>query len=119
MIYKNAFINGKTVDIEVNNGKFTYIGRIEKDGFDLKNRKVFAGLTDIHSHGCLGYDTMDGNHLDEMIGTQQHNVWWENVLYTLSDKTDIHIVDVSGSFWAEVDYIEDYQRIKAFAEDKK
>lgn len=58
-------------------------------------------------------------HLNEMISKQQHSVWWENVLYSLSDKTDIHIVDVSGSFWAEVDYIEDYQRIKAFAEAEK
>ena len=66
MIYKNALINGQTVDIEVSGGKILYIGKTDKDGFDLGNRKVFAGLTDIHSHGCMGYDTMDGNHLEEM-----------------------------------------------------
>ena len=57
-------------------------------------------------------------HLEEMISSQQHNVWWENVLYTLSDKTDIKIVNVAPRFWAEVDYIEDYERIKAFVEGK-
>ena len=54
--------------------------------------------------------------LDDMISTQQHSVWWENVIYTLSDKIDISVVNVEGKFWAEVDYIEDYERIKAFAE---
>lgn len=66
MIYKNAYIDGKTIDIEVIGGKISFIGKTDKDGFDLKNRKVFAGLADIHSHGCMGFDTMDGNHLDEM-----------------------------------------------------
>ena len=58
------------------------------------------------------------NHLEAMVSTQQHNVWWENVLYTLSDKMAIKIVNVAPKFWAEVDYIEDYERIKAFVEEK-
>lgn len=57
-------------------------------------------------------------HLEDMVSTQQHNVWWENVLYTLSDKMAIRIVNVAPRFWAEVDYIEDYERIKAFVEEK-
>lgn len=52
--------------------------------------------------------------LEEMIGTQQHGVWWENVLYALSDKITIHAYDVAPKFWAEVDYVEDYERIKKF-----
>lgn len=73
MIYKNACVDGKTVDIEVTGGKISYIGNIDKDGFDLKNRKLFAGLADIHSHGCMGFDTMDGNHLDEMSAFMAKN----------------------------------------------
>lgn len=57
--------------------------------------------------------------LEYMISNQQHNVWWENVLYTLSDKKDIKVVNVAPLFWAEVDYIEDYERIKAFVGDTK
>lgn len=106
MIYKNAFINGKTVDIEVNNGKFTYIGRIDKDGFDLKNRKVFAGLTDIHSHGCLGYDTMDGNHLDEMSKFMSANgvTSWLPTTMTMDMNTIKSVVNgkISNSRGAEV-----------------
>ncbi len=66
MIYKNAYIDGKILDIEVIDGKISYIGKTDKDGIDLENQKVFAGLTDIHSHGCIGFDTMDGNRLDNI-----------------------------------------------------
>lgn len=57
--------------------------------------------------------------LGEMIENQEHGVWWENVLYSMSDKTPIHVVDLNGGFWAEVDYIEDYERIKQFVADSK
>lgn len=49
--------------------------------------------------------------LDEMINSQQHSVWWENILYQMVGKRDIYVDEVNGKFWAEVDYIEDYERI--------
>ena len=49
-----------------------------------------------------------------MINEQQHSVWWENVVYEISKQKDIYINDVKGMFWAEVDYIEDYERILNF-----
>ena len=53
--------------------------------------------------------------LDDMINTQQHSVWWENILYSMvgSEQT-IYIDEMDGLFWAEVDYVEDYQRILNF-----
>lgn len=66
MIFKNALIDDKITDIEENGGKITYIGKTDKQGYDLGGRKVFSGLVDIHSHGCMGFDTMDGNHLDDI-----------------------------------------------------
>ena len=42
---------------------------------------------------------------------QQHSVWWENVLYEMTRERDVYVQDVGGRFWAEVDYIEDYERI--------
>lgn len=59
------------------------------------------------------------NRLEEMINTQQHSVWWENVLYSMTEEIDILVHNVAGSFWAEVDYIEDYERILDFARKKK
>ena len=57
--------------------------------------------------------------MDEMISTQQSNVWWENVLYSLSADVAINAYDVYPEFWAEVDYIEDYERIKKFVKGDK
>ena len=42
------------------------LGNLRGEGTDLKGASVFAGLIDIHSHGCMGYDTMDGDKLNEM-----------------------------------------------------
>ncbi|MBR3673268.1 MAG: phosphocholine cytidylyltransferase family protein [Clostridia bacterium] len=52
--------------------------------------------------------------LEKMINEQQHSVWWENVVYEISEQKDIYVNDVKGMFWAEVDYIEDYERILNF-----
>lgn len=49
--------------------------------------------------------------MDQMIGAQKHSVWWENVLYEMTESRPVYVKDVRGQFWAEVDYIEDYERI--------
>lgn len=49
--------------------------------------------------------------MEEMIGRQEHGVWWENVLYSMIGERPVHVYDVNGLFWAEVDFIEDYNRI--------
>ena len=61
-----------------------------------------------------GFLPQFSDRLDQMIASQQHGVWWENVLYSLSDQRFIEIRDIGGRFWAEVDYIEDYERISEF-----
>ncbi|MFZ0338687.1 MAG: phosphocholine cytidylyltransferase family protein [Terracidiphilus sp.] len=52
--------------------------------------------------------------LDELIRTQRHSMWWEDVLYSLAAERQIIARDIAGTFWAEVDYIEDYERILAY-----
>lgn len=56
--------------------------------------------------------------LDEMINNQMHSVWWENVLYTMTESQNIYVEDVEKKFWAEVDYIEDYERILKFVKEQ-
>ena len=46
-----------------------------------------------------------------MIDRQEHGVWWENVVYSMTGQQPVYVENVSGHFWAEVDYIEDYERI--------
>lgn len=66
-IFKNAVIDRQLTDFGVENGKFSFIGKTPLPGIDLAGREVIPGLIDIHSHGCVGYDVMDGaSHLDEM-----------------------------------------------------
>ena len=52
--------------------------------------------------------------LEYMISKQNHSVWWENVLYEMSSQRPIYIEEIGNKFWAEVDYIEDYERILSF-----
>ncbi len=51
--------------------------------------------------------------LEDMVSRQEHGVWWENVLYSMIGERPVYVRDVEGLFWAEVDFIEDYQRILA------
>lgn len=53
-----------------------------------------------------------------LIEDGQYNLWWENALYTVSDKFPIFVKDVENKFWAEVDYIEDYERLKEYIKSK-
>lgn len=58
-IFKNAKINGELTDFEVVDGKFSYIGKTDKEGIDLNGYDVFPGLIEIHCHGGMGTDAYD------------------------------------------------------------
>lgn len=52
--------------------------------------------------------------LQSLIQKGQYNMWWEDVLYSFVGERPIYVRDVAGKFWAEVDFIEDYERILEF-----
>ena len=88
-------------------------GRLLKYGKELTGADVtgeYIGVARIDR----GFVPQFSQRLNEMIASQQHGVWWENVLYSLSDRQFVEVRDISGQFWAEVDYIEDYERIAEF-----
>lgn len=58
------------------------------------------------------------NQLEKLIRNQHHGIWWEDVLYSLTKKHNIYVRNISGKFWAEVDFIEDYERILKFRDYK-
>ncbi|NEZ45104.1 NTP transferase domain-containing protein [Paenibacillus alvei] len=49
--------------------------------------------------------------LESLIGSQQHQLWWENILYSLVEEKCIDTIDIKGMFWSEIDYFDDYERI--------
>lgn len=57
--------------------------------------------------------------LDEMVFSQRHEAWWEDVLYSFIGQTDVYVEPVGNRFWAEIDFIEDYQRILQFVRQPK
>ncbi len=66
---KNVRLNGELTDITLDGGKIYAIGKTDAEGVDFHGAKIYAGLIDIHNHGCIGYDTMEG-HLPEMADYQ-------------------------------------------------
>ena len=59
--------------------------------------------------------------MEKLIHNQEHEVWWENVLYSFTDNQEygIYTVDVDGRFWAEIDYFDDYERILDYVSKHK
>lgn len=60
-LIKNVRLYGRAVDIAVEDGKIIEIGNIEGEGVDFGGAKIYPGLIDTHSHGCIGEDTMGGD----------------------------------------------------------
>lgn len=63
-----------------------------------------------------------GDFLERLIlkvSRQEHQCWWENVLYDMTSDRDIYSVDVEGRFWAEIDFIEDYHRIIEYVKNNE
>lgn len=57
--------------------------------------------------------------LHSLVKEGRYNMWWEDVIYSFVGERPVHVKDVAGSFWAEVDFIEDYERILEFRKVKK
>ena len=94
--------------------KFKYVdGVLVKYGKELEGEDVSGEYVGIGKFSKEFMNTFSKK-LEEMISLQQHSVWWENVVYELTKTQPINVVDVNGMFWAEVDYIEDYERILNF-----
>jgi choline kinase len=49
--------------------------------------------------------------LDDMVRTCQHDLWAQNVLYSFVNEKRVYTQDVGGKFWAEIDYMDDYNKL--------
>jgi len=93
-----------------------YLLRTGEDGRILSYGK---GM-DCHKANCeyVGLAKIQGElvkkckeRLIKMVEGQRHHEWWEQVFYNMSSERPIWTKDIAGNFWAEIDFIEDYQRI--------
>ena len=91
--------------------KFKYSnGILEKYGKELEGVDITGEYIGIGKF-CKDFIREFYELLIYKIERQQHNVWWENILYDMVGSRKIYVEEVGGKFWAEVDYIEDYERI--------
>ena len=86
-ILKNVSLYGETTDIAVENGKISAIGKLSGEGVDFGGARIFPGLIDTHSHGCIGLDTMEGG-LEEMADFQLSRgvTTWYPTTMTMSEE---------------------------------
>ena len=120
-LLKNARFEGKIVSVLCEDGKITAIldknEAVSADTVtDCDGATLLPGLVDIHSHGCGGFDTMDGRDLEEMADFYFKNgvtTWYpttltesrERLLATLSAPTEFgHGAHIPG-FHLEGPYI--------------
>ncbi len=68
LILKNVTLCERVTDITIDreSGKIVSTEPTSELGRDMGGACVIAGFVDIHTHGCLGHDTMDGDSLAEM-----------------------------------------------------
>ena len=97
LFYKNGILMdyGKELTGEKITGEYIGVAKITKD---------FLNIFKIN--------------LEKMIREKKYSVWWENILYDLIDRKKIYVKNIENKFWAEVDYIEDYERILKFRKYK-
>ena len=58
--------------------------------------------------------------LEQMVSDRDMNNWWEGVLYSfIEESMDIFHVDVTGTFWTEVDTAADYGRLIDWTSPKR
>ncbi len=60
-VLKNVRLDGALTDITVEDGIIVAIGKTDADGVDFGGAKIYPGLIDTHSHGCVGEDTVGGD----------------------------------------------------------
>lgn len=88
--------------------------RLLKYGKDLSNEETtgeYVGIAKLSRDYLVGFR----QRVVDAMSTEDYQCWWEDIIYRTIDRGDeVFIRDIAGKFWAEVDYIEDYERIRAF-----
>lgn len=85
-------------------------GNIKKYGKDLPLQErtcEYVGIARLKAPFVKGFLQK----LEELVDMGKSSLWWENVIYSMTEEKNIKALDVGGRFWAEIDYFDDYMRI--------
>jgi choline kinase len=117
---REAVMLADTSRIEVADYRFRLEGeRIVGYGKDLPNSQTdaeYVGMALIRRPFVGRFKSR----LERLVDTQNTGMWWEDALYSfIPEGVPIYHRDVAGTFWAEVDYVEDYERILSWLSDRR
>ena len=88
--------------------------RLVKFGKDLSEEETtgeYVGVGRLSREYCVNFRQK----VIDAVAAGDYNCWWEDIIYrSVVDGAEVFVRDIKGHFWAEVDYIEDYERIKQF-----
>ncbi|MBE6764882.1 MAG: N-acetylglucosamine-6-phosphate deacetylase [Clostridia bacterium] len=116
MIIKNVTVKGVCSDITIENGKITAVTAHDPnaEGQDFGGAVAIPGLVDIHSHGCVGFDTMDGQFAEmcDFLAKNGTTSWcpttmtmdFESISKAMNGNTDVPGTNILG-FHMEGPYI--------------
>ena len=76
----------------------------------------FIGITRINHNVIKDLNSSAANILRDKLFTS----YFEGALQRVIDmkKYDVRMIETSGRFWGEIDFLEDYQRVKAEISDE-
>ena len=115
MIIYNAEINGELKTVVTENGKIAAVEENRKDGdINADGCRLIPGLIDVHTHGCIGMDTMDADFEPMCRFYAEHGttsflpttmtMGYDSLLKVTSAKTDFKGANILG-FHFEGPYI--------------
>lgn len=95
--------------------RFTWEGELlKKYGKELTNEQTtgeYVGIGILNTKDMIPFK----QRVIDAVSSEDYNCWWEDIIYrTVENNENVYVNDIAGVFWAEVDYIEDYERIKSF-----
>ncbi|AXH13386.1 NTP transferase domain-containing protein [Halarcobacter bivalviorum] len=95
--------------------RFNWEGEfLKKYGKHLTNNETTGEYVGIGILNKSDLQVFKQNVIDA-VSNEDYSCWWEDIIYrTVEDGKKVYVNDIAGVFWAEVDYIEDYERIKDF-----
>jgi len=99
-IITNALLHGEICNLILENGRIQSITQ-EKGlkGFDADGRRIVPGMIEVHSHGCIGMDALDGK-FEPMCDFLAKNgtTSWLPTTMTMDTQTLIEVTHLKTDF---------------------